>query len=158
MLPVIKQLSRLVVVLSVGVLIVVTSIAHAAAPVGNTKFGKSALSRNIGANNTAIGYEAMDPNVACTGVAAPNLCCTGVGRGLCANTDEQQAGKPHVFHRRDTVRFFTTLVLSFRSYFTSRLTDSLPCFNSAASKCKGGKEFVIHARMNISSPIATGSR
>jgi hypothetical protein len=52
----------------------------------NTKIGTHALQGNIGSDETAIGFEAMDPNGQCTGPATPNACCTSAGHGTCGNS------------------------------------------------------------------------
>lgn len=57
-----------------------------AAPPGNTKAGSNALKGNTGSYNTAVGFQAMDPNGLCTGPAVPNPCCTDVGKGSCGNS------------------------------------------------------------------------
>src|SRR5262245_34684701 len=57
-----------------------------AAPPGSTKLGKSALKGNTGANNTALGAQAMNPNSICTGLGTPNACCTAAGKGSCGNS------------------------------------------------------------------------
>jgi len=58
---------------------------EAAAPPGNTRLGKSALKGNTGANNTAIGFYALNPNYLCTAAGVPSACCTGASKGSCGN-------------------------------------------------------------------------
>jgi hypothetical protein len=70
---------------ALAVLVDFPSLA-AAGPPGNTKKGKHALQGNTGSNNTAVGFQAMDPNALCTGGGTPNPCCTGVGTGTCGNS------------------------------------------------------------------------
>jgi len=62
--------------------------AGATPPQGVTKLGKHALTKNSGPNNTALGFEAMDPNSLCIGPASPNSCCTGLGKGTCGNAGD----------------------------------------------------------------------
>lgn len=65
---------------------VLDSASGHAAPPATTKLGKSALKGNTGANNTAIGYYALNPNYFCTAAGVPNACCTGANKGSCGNS------------------------------------------------------------------------
>jgi uncharacterized coiled-coil protein SlyX len=83
------KLTRTARILWMASLLVLTQAALTytaiAKPVGNTKLGKNALKGNTGSDNTAVGFQAMDPNAACTGAGTPNACCTDVGKGKCGN-------------------------------------------------------------------------
>jgi uncharacterized coiled-coil protein SlyX len=62
-----------------------TAVATEPKPLAVTKLGKAALKGNTGNANTAVGFHALDPNVACTGAGTPNACCTDIGKGKCGN-------------------------------------------------------------------------
>jgi hypothetical protein len=70
----------------VGIIFVgLPHLAGAASP-GNTHVGTSALKKNTGIYNTAVGFHAMNTNASCTSAGTPSSCCTGSGTGTCGNS------------------------------------------------------------------------
>jgi hypothetical protein len=78
--------ATLVLTIALACGILCPAAGQAAAPAATTKLGKSALKGNTGANNTAIGFYALNPNYFCTAAGVPNACCTGANKGSCGNS------------------------------------------------------------------------
>ena len=96
--------------LAVLVALCISHASAAAGPPGNTKKGKGALSKNTGANNTAVGFQAMDPSAQCTGPATPNVCCTGAGKGTCGNSGDANTAVGTFALSSNTTGVFNTAV------------------------------------------------